>query len=103
MTNFMHESVDKFWMVVDVSETREYLNDEYIPREKAPRFLHTSEGSAERECLRLASKYPGGRFVILEAMSFARKVQTTWSGLTKRDPVESVRLEDIPADDGIPF
>lgn len=98
-------SVNRFWMVVDISETVKPFHNELIPSYKAPRFMHTTQGSAEQECLRLASKYPSGQFVILGAVGFARREQASWPGLTKR-VAESVRIDDsfdFDFDDDIPF
>lgn len=57
----------------------------------APSFRHATRQSARNEAKRLADYYPGQRFYVLHAESFAAK-----------NEVLEVDL-DCPTDDGVPF
>ena len=87
-------SVEKFWMVVDVSSQQCIGNNQYINRVNAPRFMHETEKSADIECLRLAKTCPNGEFVVLEAVRYAKPVSNNWANLTNKSPVKSIRLDE---------
>jgi hypothetical protein len=74
--------MDKFWLV-------------WNPQGRNPSYRHARKASAEAESRRLATQYPGERFYVLSALSFAQT----------REPVEVTNLIDPPEipDDGIPF
>lgn len=64
--------MDKFWMIVDVSQTEPNYNGKRLPISKRPGFIHCEEEAAEGELLRLQQKYPYGEFVLLEAVAEAK-------------------------------
>lgn len=65
---------DKFWMVVNVSDSFDAVGGEKIPQSQAPRFLHPTKELAEQELLRLGAKYPDTDFVLLESVARVRRV-----------------------------
>lgn len=70
---------DKFWMVVNVSDSFDAVGGEKIPQSQAPRFLHPSSASAEKELLRLQQKNPFAEFVMMEAVAIAKpRVETVY-------------------------
>ena len=79
----------QFWMIIYIAQTEDFKSGERVAANKAPRFMHTEKERAEKELLRLADKYSGSEFVLLE--SVARVVSR----------VE--RVCKIVAIDGVPF
>ncbi len=47
-----------------------------IPGEFRPTYLHFEREEAERECLRLAKRYPGGEFHLFEAIAKAEPARS---------------------------
>lgn len=78
-----------------------------IPARQAPTVLHASREVAEKEALRLAARFPGRGFVVLEATVVAQtcKVPThvTLGGkvVAEQDRAMLIDLADDP--DALPF
>lgn len=81
---------DRFWMVVNVAGAFDARGGEKIPERQAPRFLHPSKKSAEKELLRLQQKSTFAEFVLMEAIATAKpKVETIYV-------VEPITDPDVP-------
>jgi hypothetical protein len=74
------DSMERFWLV-------------WNPQGRNPNYRHARKAGAEAESKRLATQYPGTRFYVLSALSFAQT----------REPVEVTELVEPPDDDDLPF
>jgi hypothetical protein len=57
-----------------------------IPRDQRPSFVHQDRESAEKELLRLASTYPG-EFVLFESIATTSKVLTRLGYVERIEPI----------------
>lgn len=63
---------EKFWLVVctDARQIGTY-RDGHVELTKGYKYVHETQGSAEREAYRLATKFRGYSFAVVESMAVA--------------------------------
>ena len=82
--------MNKFWMIVNISNIFFVPGGVKIPQSQTPRFMHSTRERADTELLRLQERFPRAEFVLLESIATAQR-KTIYV------------VEPIETDDGIPF
>lgn len=59
----------------------------FNPDGRAPKYKHSSEGSAKMEAVRLARENPGQKFFVMVAMGVACKEDVTYTVLEIEDGI----------------